>query len=118
METVKIDNLNPRIYLQINSYLGLKDMLQLSQVSKKLRKLVAKSFLPKLKSHYDLQSYLEKYPYKCLRTSLNKKLLVMNFSELDNLLTNGSRVKPKNVPENPDSEISMMLAAQKPVVQE
>lgn len=32
----------------------------------------------------------------------------MNFQELDSLLTHGSRVKPKNVPENPDSKPTLV----------
>lgn len=38
----------------------------------------------------------------------------MNFQELDNLLTHGSRVKPKNVPENPDSDLVSLTAPSKP----
>jgi hypothetical protein len=67
-----------------------------------MRKAVSKCLQPMLKKYYDLQSYTEKYPYKCIRATLNRKLLVLSNSEVDELLLNGSRIKPKNVGVNPD----------------
>jgi hypothetical protein len=86
----------------MSRYLGLKDILQLAQVNKKMRKVVAKSLKPQLRKHFDLKSYIEKYPFKCIREALNRKVLILNNQEVDDLLLYGSRVNPKNVPINPD----------------
>ena len=102
MQVAKLDTINPRVFLQLSKYVGVQDMLQLSQVNKDMRKAVSKCLQPMLKKYYDLQSYTEKYPFKCIRATLNRKLLVLSNSEVDELLLNGSRIKPKNVGVNPD----------------
>ena len=115
----KLDTMKPRIFLQMSRYLGLKEMLQLARVSKSMRDIVARSLQPKLRKYYELKSYISKYPFKSTRAALNRKLLVLNMKEVDNLLLYGSRIKPKNVGINPDVELrkqSMLKPAPKPTV--
>lgn len=97
-----MDSIHPRIFLQISKYLSLRDILQLAQVNKTLRKTVAKSLKPQLRKYFELKSYIEKYPFKCIREALNRKLLVLSNEEVDDLLLYGSRVNPKNVSKNPE----------------
>lgn len=81
-----LETLQLRIIIEMAKFLDLKDLLELSQVSKILRKNVSKTILPLLKPHFEIKSYIEKYPYLALRGALNRKIWVIENNDLDFLL--------------------------------
>lgn len=97
MEKVeKIQNLETlqfRVFVLMTKYLTFKELMELSLVSKPLRKQVAKTLFPLLKPHFSIKSYIEKYPYKALRGALSKKLWILDTQDFDFLLAKNKHEK-------------------------
>lgn len=86
IEKRNLENLQFRVFIMMTKYLSLRDLLTLSQVSKLVQKNVSKCLMPLLRPHFDIKSYIEKYPYKALRKAMNRKVWSVSNMDLDFLL--------------------------------
>ena len=103
-----LESLHLNILLKVSRFLTFKEIIMLSNTSKRLRKSIALSLKPTLRRHFSLKSYIEKYPFSALRATFNKRLVILSHEDLDYLLAISEIIKPKkpkNVSKNPGRAI-------------